>query len=49
MATTEEAAKWIAHKIKYLMEEEGLTREQAAGKAFGMAKEKFGKDSVPEK
>lgn len=31
-------AKRISEKIAFLVSEEGLTQEQAAGKAFGMAR-----------
>ena len=39
---------WISKKIEFLMKEEGLTQEQAAGKAYGMARQKF-PGHVPEK
>lgn len=36
-----EVQDWISGKIKYLVDKEGLTQEQAVGKAEGMADEKF--------
>jgi len=46
-AVSADAQKWISSKIKYLIEEEGLTQDQAAGKAYGMARQE-GYD-IPEK
>jgi hypothetical protein len=46
-ATSGEAQDWISKKIKFLMENEGLSQDQAVGKAHGMAKQKF--PSVPDK
>jgi hypothetical protein len=40
LAISKEAQEWISKKIEYLIKEEGLTKEQAAGKAYGMAREK---------
>jgi len=34
----------ISATIKYLMESEGKTQEQAAGQAYGMARDKTGKE-----
>jgi len=44
---SDEAQQWISDKIAFLIKEEGLTQEQAQGKAYGMARQKF--PSVPEK
>lgn len=35
-----EAQKWVSAKIKYLVENEGKTQKQAAGQAYGMARQK---------
>jgi len=43
-STTEQIREAISATIKYLMENEGKTQEQAAGQAFGMAREKTGKE-----
>lgn len=44
---TTEAREWISRKIKYLIEHEGKTPEQAAGQAYSMARQRGYK--VPEK
>lgn len=46
-AVSDEAQDWISKKIKYLVEHEGKTQEEAAGQAYGMARSK-GFD-IPEK
>jgi len=43
---SDEAQKWISGKIKFLMDEEGLGQKQAVGKAYGMARQKFGSTPV---
>ncbi len=37
----------VSDCIAFHMQAEGLTQEQAAGKCFGMAKEKTGKELSP--
>lgn len=37
----------VSSCIAYHMKREGLTQEQAAGKCFGMAREKTGKELAP--
>lgn len=46
---SEEVQKWVSNKIEYLIKEEKLDSKAAEGKAFGMAREKFGPHSVPKK
>ena len=37
---SDEAQDWISNKIGFLISKEGLTQKQAAGKAYGMARQK---------
>jgi len=43
-STMEQIREAISATIKYLMENEGKTQEQAAGQAYAMAREKTGKE-----
>lgn len=43
-STMEHIREAISATIKYLMENEGKTQEQAAGQAYGTARDKTGKE-----
>jgi len=43
-STTEQIRKAISESIRFLMENEGKTQEQAAGQAYSMARDKTGKE-----
>jgi len=42
-STTQQIQDAIGQTIKQLMEKEGKTQEEAAGQAYGMARDKTGK------
>jgi len=43
-STTEQIREAISATIKYLMENEGKSQKEAAGQAYGMAREATGKE-----
>jgi len=43
-STTEQIREAISATIKYLMENEGKSQKDAAGQAYGMARDKTGKE-----
>lgn len=44
---SKEVKEFISRKIRFLVEKEGLKRDHAVGKAFGIARQRFGSRVVP--